>query len=367
MSLIVNGLVLTETKTGWKFVSEAALEKFVWENLQELLGLFPLKQQYVCQGEISDILAVDNEDRLVILELKNAEDRYIVQQLTRYYANLLDKQPFQEKVDYSRPVKLIAITPSYHRHNLIDKKHSSLEFHLFKFVILKKEDGLYFVLEDLESQIIKEVLLTYQQPKVPVVNSISETPKTLIEWLGAFSVKEQTELLKIRNKILSCSPRMKETIDKNIIQYGSGKSRLCAEICFHQKTQKPILFLWLPIPKTAIGSSYSEWLNRVGRTRIWSDGQEISHLGHIPEGFGKMKLLSEWDLTPLVQYQFGLIDLSQSELELLSSSQRFKNNDWIKSHLPIDIKEYIDSPKNKKIDYWTFLSSLAIKKWLEKK
>ena len=160
---------------------------------------------------------------------------------------------------------------------------------------------------------------------------------------------------------------MKEIVDKKNIQYGSGKSKLCAEICFHQKSQKPFLFLWLPIPKTAIGSFYSEWLNRVGRTRIWSDGQEISHLGHTPEGFGKMKLLSEWELTPLVQYQFGLIDLNQSELELLTSSQRFKSHDWVKSHLPIDIKKYIGSTKSKKTDYWTFLSNLAIEKWLEKK
>ncbi|NET25213.1 MAG: hypothetical protein F6K01_07045 [Okeania sp. SIO1I7] len=35
-------------------------------------------------------MAVDNQEKLVVLELKNVEDRGIVQQLTRYYDALLD-------------------------------------------------------------------------------------------------------------------------------------------------------------------------------------------------------------------------------------------------------------------------------------
>jgi RecB family endonuclease NucS len=373
---MVSELALRKAATGWQFVSEAALEKFIWQNLQELFGIYPLRQQYVCQGEISDILAVDvdNEGGLVVLELKNVEDRYLVQQLTRYYANLLEDKPFQEKINYSHPVKLIAIAPSYHRHNLIDKKHSNLEFDLLKFTIVDKEDKFYFVLQDLELKIVKEFLLNYQLPKIPVVTNIPEPPKVLIEWLGSCSVREQTEFLKIRSRILSCSPKMKEMVDKKNIQYGSGKNKLCAEICFHQKSQKPILFLWLPLPKTSNFSLWTnkvnpndpvEWLNKVGRTRVWSDGQKISHVGHTPEGFGKMKLLSEWDLTPLVQYQFGLIHLNQSEIERLVSSQRFKDVAWIKSHLPINVKNYLDST-SKNLNYWEYLSNLAIEKWLEK-
>ena len=372
---MVSGLALRKTATGWEFVSEAALEKFIWENLQELFGIYPLRQQYVCQGEISDILAVDNEGRLLVLELKNVEDRYLIQQLTRYYANLLEEKPFQDKVDYSRPIKLIAIAPSYHRHNLIDKTHNNLAFHLFRFTVVEKEDKFYFVLQDLELKIVKEFLLAYQSPETSPVENISEPPQVLIEWLGACSVTEQTEFLKIRSRILGCSPKMKEIVDKKNIQYGAGKNNLCAEICFHQKSQKPILFLWLPLPRTSNFSLWTdkvtrnapaEWLNKVGRTRVWSDGQEISHVGHTPEGFGKMKLLSEWDLTPLVQYQFGLIHLNQLEIELLIPSQRFKDMAWIKSHLPINVNSYLGSI-SKNLNYWEYLSNLAVEKWLEKK
>jgi hypothetical protein len=162
------------------------------------------------------------------------------------------------------------------------------------------------------------------------------------------SAKEQSAFLKVRNKILSCSPKMKEIVGKKTIQYGSGKTKLCAEICFHQKSQRPVLFLWLPLPRTSISSSNSEWLNKVGRTRIWSDGQKISHVGHIPEGFGKMQLQEVWDLIP-----------SKREDSLRRVA-------WIKSHVPINIKNYLGS-KSKNLNYWEYLSNLAIEKWLEKK
>ncbi|MBD2341801.1 DUF91 domain-containing protein [Calothrix sp. FACHB-156] len=124
------GAALRKTGTGWEFASEAALEDFVWNHLSQLLDLVPLKRQYAVRGEICDILALKQTKQLVILELKNTEDRYIVQQLTRYYDNLLDEKPFAEKIDYNQPVRLLAIAPSFHRHNLIDCKYNLLKIDL---------------------------------------------------------------------------------------------------------------------------------------------------------------------------------------------------------------------------------------------
>ena len=67
---------------GWKFSSEVALENFIWENLSKLFGVQPLKRQHISNGERCDILA-SNGKELVIIELKNVEDRYLIQQLTR--------------------------------------------------------------------------------------------------------------------------------------------------------------------------------------------------------------------------------------------------------------------------------------------
>lgn len=54
------GAALRKTGEGWEFASEAALEDFIWDNLQQLLGFTPLKRQYIVKGEVCDILALDD-------------------------------------------------------------------------------------------------------------------------------------------------------------------------------------------------------------------------------------------------------------------------------------------------------------------
>jgi len=78
------------------------LEDFVWNHLEQLFQFFPLKRQYISKGEICDILALKDK-QLAILELKNSEDRYIVQQLSRYYDSLIDElTPVREIANTSR-------------------------------------------------------------------------------------------------------------------------------------------------------------------------------------------------------------------------------------------------------------------------
>jgi RecB family endonuclease NucS len=76
---------LKQTANNWEFDNEAELENFLWLNLPSLLNLNPFKKQYAIDGQFCDILAIDEQQRLVILELKNTEDRYVIQQITRYY------------------------------------------------------------------------------------------------------------------------------------------------------------------------------------------------------------------------------------------------------------------------------------------
>ncbi|HEY9873803.1 MAG TPA: endonuclease NucS domain-containing protein [Candidatus Obscuribacterales bacterium] len=117
---------LLKIEEGWKFVNEKILEDFVWQNLVHLFKLNPLKRQYSVLGELCDILAIEpNTNQLVIVELKNNEDRYVVQQLNRYYENLINGKPFSEQIDYSQPVRLISVAPSFQRHNFIDQKYNT--------------------------------------------------------------------------------------------------------------------------------------------------------------------------------------------------------------------------------------------------
>ena len=355
---MISGVALCKTSDGWKFASEAALENFVWGNLPEMFGVTPLKQQHIANGEICDILAVDGDGGLVVLELKNVEDRYLIQQLTRYYANLLAEKPFQSEVDYSRPVRLIAIAPTYHRHNLIDKTYNALHFELLQFSVVGEDEAFYLLLQSVEDGSVQKHLIPYQQIETSTVENIPEPPDLLMRWLGGCTREEQEGFLKVRSKLLSCSARMKEMVNRSSIQYGSGKTRLCAEILFQQKTQRSVLFLWLPTPsscmfprdRTMPDGSIQVRNYLMGRLRIWTDGPTISHVGHIPEGFGKMKTELEWEQTPPEKRPSSLLHSSSSN-----------------SHIPWKVESYLRySEKQEKMDFWDALSDLAIEKWLEK-
>ena len=345
---MVSGVALYKTSRGWEFLNEAALEKFIWENLEQLFSLTGLKQQYISNGEICDILAVDNSKRLVVLELKNAEDRYIIQQLTRYYANILEEKPFQSQINYSLPIRLISVAPSYHRHNLIDKEHSKLSFELLAFSVIEEDKGFYLLLQKYgDTSFQNKYLIPYQPIETEIPIDTPEPPQIFIKWLGSCTKEEQKGFLKIRNKLLASNQRMKEFSDGKSIQYGSGKTRLCAEILFQKSLQKPILFLWLPTPSTYSWRESKKIV--VGRLRVWTNGETISHVGHIPDGFGKMKTKSEWSQVPP--------EKRPRMMESMSS----------KSRTPVEVETYLGYRNSEeKSDFWYVLSELAIEKWLGK-
>jgi hypothetical protein len=135
---------LRKTATGWEFVSEEALEDFVAAHLENLLGLTTIERQYSISEQRSELIAVDDDRSLTVLELKNSEDRYIVQQLTRYYHALLESKPFADRINYDRPVRLIAIAPNFHRDNFTDRKYSQLNLQFLECAIVPDGEKLYF-------------------------------------------------------------------------------------------------------------------------------------------------------------------------------------------------------------------------------
>ncbi len=141
-----------------------------------MLGYIPLQRQYVCNGEVGDILATAPDRSLVVLELKNVEDRYLIQQLTRYYANLIEEHPFEKQVNYSLPVKLVAVAPDYHRHNLIDRQHSRLEFQLWQFTVVGQPDDLSLQLTKLDTEERRSISIVYS---LPVVDANPDIPEPL--------------------------------------------------------------------------------------------------------------------------------------------------------------------------------------------
>ncbi|MCC5607566.1 endonuclease NucS [Nostoc sp. CHAB 5834] len=248
-------VALRKTDQGWKFIDESELETFVWDNLEEIFELKPLTRQLSIKGEICDILATRENNQLAIIELKNTEDRYVINQLTRYYDNLLEEQPLKNNINYDEEISLLAICPSFHRHNLIDEKHSRLNFSLFTFFIAYENNEFYFHLSQIYNQSETKIIkINYQEVHLQNQgnDNISEPPRLLLDWLGSLTNTEIENLTKIRHQILTFDHRIEETIvNKSIIyasKYGKDKMRKCVEFCYDRKSKKILLFLWLIIP-----------------------------------------------------------------------------------------------------------------------
>lgn len=279
---------LRKTGTGWEFASEEALEDFVEAHLETLLGLTIVKRQYTVSEQRCDIIAVDDDRSLTVLELKNGEDRYIVQQLTRYYHALLESKPFADRVNYDRPVRLIAIAPSFHRDNFTDRKYNQLILQFLEFAIVPQGENLHLHLKDVDTGHISRDEITYQA--IQSTGKIPSPPKELRNLLKKFIDDEQQVILIIREKFLKFDTQMQEIICSKSIGYGKGKSKLCAQICVDRRVEKgyirPTLMLWLPL------SPWSDNCKRVGRMAIYnrkrndalslSKIDEYSYLCHWP-------------------------------------------------------------------------------------
>ncbi|MGD1713400.1 endonuclease NucS domain-containing protein [Dapis sp. BLCC M172] len=228
--------MLKKNADKWEFESEEDLENFVWENLQILFNLKPLKRQYPINAEKSDILAISEERQLAIIELKNIEDRYVVQQLTRYYENLYNEKPFATDIDYQKRIRLIAIAPSFHRHNFIDRKHHQLLFEFIIFEIFQSANQLNFILKTTEGNLFSKIQIPYPQEKIilahqpkPDLITISEPHKSLLRMLENETIDTQDIVLKLREKILIFDKSIGEKSTNLTITYGQKKKD--GELC----------------------------------------------------------------------------------------------------------------------------------------
>lgn len=341
---------LRKTSQGWEFASEQALEDFVWNHLNDLLHVSPFQRQLAVMGEVCDILALTAEQQLVIIELKNTEYRHVVQQLTRYYSNLLSERPFSDAIDYEKPVRLVAIAPSFHRHNYIDRQYSRLSFEFIKAKVKKSEQFYLELTSDDTDSLIAKSVLPYQEPEIGnQYEDVAETPDLLLEWLGSCSAAEQQAFLRTRAQVLRFDSRIQEIVGSKSIQYGTGKTKLCAEICFSKRLQRPVLFLWLTLPTSWKASGKAE---RTGRLRLWLQDDQLTHVGHVVKGLGKMRLEEEWNAMPRKQWPRRALVYNMSH----------------RSHTPVAVTGYarLALGIESSADYLEACVSTALQKWLEK-
>ncbi|MBE9145719.1 endonuclease NucS domain-containing protein [Planktothrix mougeotii] len=268
--------LLKKAGNKWGFGNEKALEDFVWDNLMNLLELTPLKRQYKVNGEICDILALDKDQKLVIIELKNMTDRGVVQQLTRYYNNLILLKPLDGEIDYNKSIRLMAIMPSFHKHNFVDREHSKLSLEFFNFDIVQQEDSLALSLTNLDTGKTVYTSIDYDINDVfDLSQYLPDPPNSLLKIIESCSPEQQQFILKLRKQILCFHEKIQEIYAPGVIKYGRGKDKICVEI-----RQDNLFYLYLPIPdRQAINSKHP-----LGKMQIFTnDCQHVYFLGYIPK------------------------------------------------------------------------------------
>lgn len=371
---------LIKTGNSWKFATEADLEDFVWANLKELFGLIPLKRQYYVNGQICDILALRENKQLVVLELKNAEDRYIVQQLTRYYDALKEVKPLEDEIDYQQPISLIAIKPNFHRDNFIDKKYHHLSIDFFEFAVLADEFNYYLQIKNLDDGKVSKIEIPHQERESN--EDIPPPSRGLMNRLAKCSSEQQEEILKIRQKVFSFDKRMEEIASGVSFKYGNGNSKtskFCVEFYFDSKGI-PIIFLWLGLKNNKS--------DRISRARIWTDWQGNALLeGYVPSGIGvkmnsskktlsnRVKIMNELAYNENSKYRREYKYIYQHLKDRNRIARKLNNSEPLtyeeRKLLEIDVNKFTvnyggERPNTYKFDHYDSLNGLvdvALEKW----
>ena len=279
--------MLTQGESGWQFISEEVLEDFLWSNLP-LLGLEGLSRQYGINGDICDIVAKDAQGQLVILELKNCEDCGIVQQLTRYYDTLTETRAFTAQTGHNLGIRLIAIAPSFHRHNWIDRKHHKLSFEFYSFMVIQNHEGFSLHLVE-QPDGNKTLQIKLPLAGEPEARAQATTPpsRVLKNILTRCSEQEVRGITQLRESLLSVN-RMEEIPQSGKVLFGRG-TRICAELRYIEQRQYAALFLWLPevrvtrpmINAPAEAKQVGNYIYRVRscvRMAVLTDWQSISDI-----------------------------------------------------------------------------------------
>jgi RecB family endonuclease NucS len=239
--------LITTGENRWAFSSEAALEDWLWANLEALLQIKPLRRQYFVRGQYCDILAIGQAGQLCILELKNAEDRYIVQQMTRYYDALLAEKPFHEQIDYQKPPKLVAIAPSFHADTMTDLKYHTLNIQPYYFALKDNLSAVEFHLLNQDQQPLAKIAIPYPETDLSE-HQPSSPPRFLLNLLNYVPLEHQQSYLQMRDRLLSFDHRMQEIKHGAGARYGRGINKPCAQLQLSKSLEHRQMrcYLWLP-------------------------------------------------------------------------------------------------------------------------
>ncbi|MBW4574769.1 MAG: hypothetical protein KME08_05735 [Aphanothece sp. CMT-3BRIN-NPC111] len=234
-----------------RFQSETDLENYIETNFNEIFPDFVLlKRQHSIKMQRCDLFGCAKSNKQpVIIELKNEEDRYIVSQLIRYRKAILTDKPFADEIDYSLPVKLVAIAPSFHEDNYTDKEASKFENDLcfWAFRVENQNNSGKFKLCDNTYDIPYPI---FGLPDVPASSDVAGNilPAFTLNFVGKLPTEYINDFIYLRSLFMS-QPKIKEMVSPSYskILYGTGQGENHKKLAEITNTNKSVcLFLWLP-------------------------------------------------------------------------------------------------------------------------
>lgn len=349
-----------------KFENESVLEEFVWDNLNSLFKASPLRRQHHVNGNYCDILAIGEKRNLIIIELKNDEDRYVVQQITRYYHQLIQEKPYQDQIDYRQPIELFIVSPFFHSDNLTDRLYHKLKIDFIQFHVANIDGEIIFKASYLDEDDVIEAKVSRHLPEpshTEAIIQIPPVPRSLNTALAKCKNINPDLVLIAREKILKFDNRIQEIklAPGNFI-YGKGKSMPCAQITVKREidngnpSHQLHFGLWLPISLYSISELNSRVTRLVlpGLCRI-SDVDPMIFLLH-QRGLGRMQRTTRsWDcknylydfLRKSLQEEVGWHDINPS-LKKYCQLKGYKN------------------PTQGSLEYLDFFVSVALDLWKER-
>ena len=351
----------------YRFESESVLEDFAWDNLNLLFNVTPLRRQHHVNGNYCDILAVGEKGNLVIIELKNDEDRYVVQQITRYYHQLIQEKPYQDKVNYQKPIELLIVSPYFHSDNLTDRLYHKLNIDFVQFSLANIDGEIVFKANYLDRENVVEAKVPRHQLKPKQTEAIIEIPPVprSLNTALARCKKVDTDLVLIaRDKILRFDDRIQEIkLSPSDFIYGKGKSKPCAQITIKREIDsgepkhRLHFGLWLPV------SLYSSSSLNSRVSRIVSDGlcrsnnvDPMIFLLH-QRGLGRTQRTStkSWDSRNyLLNFLCKALAEEVSWPDINPSLEKY-----------CDLKGY-KNPTHGSLEYLEFFVALALDLWKER-
>lgn len=371
------------TANALRFQSEEDLEIYIENHFDELFpDLELLQRQFRLKTNRYDLLCRHKQTRqAVILELKNEEDRSIIWQLVRYRKLIITERPFSDQIDYSRPVELIAIAPSFHEDSLIDKEACKFEENIKLQIFSLDVQEKILSINNIDHVIPYRIIGLSEEAAsdfAPTFLTIKDKVPKLANFIDKYIFPEhQNDFWSLRNLFLA-QAKVKEIINPlgNQISYatsGSKSSKTLAEV--NISGRQISLFLYLPIHQNTTRN-----VVKLGRfiivsnedSNIFSLNRGIDYL--VLRSSGGLSLKEKANLSEAHRANVGKFTRGGSpkwwvakiyidQLGLLSSHQRmaFKElyPDFVSAH-PIDWWKEFQKQETDKLGWFV---DLAIRAW----